>query len=92
MVLMRASMLITFQSISSLSGESGDEKEEWSKHGQLVTDQSGKEIITMIFITVIIITATTIIRNGMSMLERVVRGQQQKELCVLSKPTFGKLP
>ena len=51
MVLMRASMLITFQSISSLSGESGDEKEEWSKHGQLVTDQSGKEIITMTFIT-----------------------------------------
>ena len=73
MVLMRASMLITFQSISSLSSESGDEKEEWSKHGQLVTDQSGKEIITMTFITLIIITATTIIlsiSNGLSMLER----------------------
>ena len=73
MVLMRASMLITFQSVSSFSSESGDEKEEWSKHGQLVTDQSGKEIITMTFITLIIITATIIIlsiSNGLSMLER----------------------
>ena len=72
MVLMTV-VLITFQSISSLSSESGDEKEEWSKHGQLVTDQSGKEIITMTFITLIIITATTIIlsiSNGLSMLER----------------------
>ena len=58
MVLMTV-VLITFQSISSLSSESGDEKEEWSKHGQLVTDQSGKEIITMTFITLIIVTATT---------------------------------
>ena len=72
MVLMTV-VLITFQSISSLSSESGDEKEEWSKHGQLVTDQSGKEIITMTFTTMIIITATTIIlsiSNGLSMLDR----------------------
>ena len=67
MVLMTASMLITFQSISSLSSESGDDKEEWSKHGH-----SGKEIITIILITMIIINVTTIIliiRNGVSMLE-----------------------